>query len=206
MVVAGVFFYILIFHVISINFIFMAILRIIRCITILVTSFSALHHHDMKKVIALSTASQLGFIVLILRMGIIDLAFFHLISHGFFKALLFLCRGVIIHNGKNSQDFRKSSKSTTIFLPILKSIFFFRSLALMGLPFLGAFFSKHKVLQLLFISNFFIPFLMILFLSLSLTVAYSLRLMRNIYSPLNLSQSQEENFSVIEGYLGYSLL
>jgi NADH:ubiquinone oxidoreductase subunit 5 (subunit L)/multisubunit Na+/H+ antiporter MnhA subunit len=107
----------------------------------------------MKKVIALSTARQLRFIIFILRMGYSELAFFHLISHGFFKALLFLCRGVSIHQMENSQDIRKPSLPTLMAI-FLKRVIFLRRLALMGLPFLGAFFRKHKILLLLIFHNF----------------------------------------------------
>merc|ERR1711971_1288067 len=62
---------------------------------------------DMKKVIALSTLRQLGIIIIILGIGNPVLAFFHLISHAFFKAILFMCAGLIIHRIKDYQDIRK---------------------------------------------------------------------------------------------------
>merc|ERR1712145_31509 len=68
---------------------------------------TAIFEIDMKKIIALSTLSQLGIIIIILGLGNPILSFFHLISHAFFKAILFICAGIIIHNIKDYQDIRK---------------------------------------------------------------------------------------------------
>merc|ERR1719187_753116 len=65
---------------------------------------------DIKKIIALSTLSQLGVIILILGIGNPILSFFHLLSHAFFKAILFICAGIIIHNMKDYQDIRKMGR------------------------------------------------------------------------------------------------
>merc|ERR1712042_77625 len=62
--------------------------------------------YDLKKIIALSTLSQLGVIIRVLRIGLKELAFFHLVTHALFKALLFICAGAVIHNIKNYQDIR----------------------------------------------------------------------------------------------------
>merc|ERR1719174_755553 len=92
---------------------------------------------DIKKVIALSTLSQLGIIIIILGVGNPVLAFFHLISHAFFKAMLFMCAGLIIHRIKDYQDIRKigfnylninlsvskiNIKNKKIFLPFIITI------------------------------------------------------------------------------------
>merc|ERR1712241_781844 len=74
-----------------------------------------------KKVIALSTLSQLGIIIIIIGAGAPILAYFHLLSHAFFKAILFICAGMIIHNIKDYQDIRKIGL-TTIFIPIITSV------------------------------------------------------------------------------------
>merc|ERR1719450_1360948 len=75
---------------------------------------------DIKKVIALSTLSQLG-IIIIIGAGAPILAYFHLLSHAFFKAILFICAGMIIHNIKDYQDIRKIGLTTT-FIPIITSV------------------------------------------------------------------------------------
>merc|ERR1719439_262836 len=89
---------------------------------------------DIKKVIALSTLSQLG-IIIIIGAGAPILAYFHLLSHAFFKAILFICAGMIIHNIKDYQDIRKIGL-TTIFMPIITSVILVANISLCGLPFL----------------------------------------------------------------------
>merc|ERR1712168_1303222 len=83
------------------------ILLIIGIITIIMSGITAIIEIDIKKIIALSTLSQLGIIIIILGLGNPILSFFHLISHAFFKAILFICAGIIIHNIKDYQDIRK---------------------------------------------------------------------------------------------------
>ena len=83
------------------------ILLLIGIITIIIAGFTAMGEIDMKKIIALSTLRQLGIIILILGIGNPILSFFHLLSHAFFKAMLFICAGIIIHNIKDYQDIRK---------------------------------------------------------------------------------------------------
>jgi len=80
---------------------------LIGIITIIIAGITAIIEIDIKKIIALSTLSQLGIIILILGIGNPILSFFHLLSHAFFKAILFICAGIIIHNIKDYQDIRK---------------------------------------------------------------------------------------------------
>merc|ERR1711992_265481 len=91
---------------------------------------------DIKKIIALSTLRQLGIIMLILGIGNPMLSFFHLLSHAFFKAILFMCAGIIIHNIKDYQDIRKMGIGLN-FIPIILSIIIIANLSLCGLPFLS---------------------------------------------------------------------
>merc|ERR1712235_164400 len=83
------------------------ILLIIGIITIIISGITAIIEIDIKKIIALSTLSQLGIIIIILGLGNPILSFLHLISHASFKAILFICAGIIIHNIKDYQDIRK---------------------------------------------------------------------------------------------------
>jgi NADH:ubiquinone oxidoreductase subunit 5 (subunit L)/multisubunit Na+/H+ antiporter MnhA subunit len=145
-VVAGVYFFIIRRPLlITIRSFFFFLLSLLGIFGILITSIRAFFHNDMKKVIALSTARQLSFIIFLIRIGNFDLAFFHLISHGFLKALLFLTRGIVIHNNENLQDLRKLQLPTLGKLFVV-GFFLIRRIALMGLPFLGAFFRKHQIL------------------------------------------------------------
>merc|ERR1719445_1342641 len=90
---------------------------------------------DIKKVIALSTLRQLGVIIIILGIGNPILSFFHLISHAFFKAMLFMCAGIIIHNIKDYQDIRKMGIGATN-LRLAGSVIIIANLSLSGFPFL----------------------------------------------------------------------
>lgn len=144
-------------------------------LTIFIAGLGANFEFDLKKIIALSTLSQLGLIIRTLSLGLAKLAFFHLLTHALFKALLFLCAGVIIHNIKNSQDIRDMG-GLIFFIPYTVSCFNVANLALCGFPFLAGFYSKDLILET---SSFYIINLVSYFLyffSTGLTVCYSLRL------------------------------
>jgi NADH-ubiquinone oxidoreductase chain 5 len=137
-------------------------LLLIRGLTIFIAGISANFEFDLKKIIALSTLSQLGLIMIILSIGFPKLAFFHLLTHALFKALLFLCAGAIIHNIKNSQDIRDIG-GLIIFIPFTTSCFNVANLALCGMPFLAGFYSKDLILEIVSMSfvnylSFFIFF------------------------------------------------
>merc|ERR1719369_1632567 len=104
---------------------------------------------DIKKVIALSTLRQLGIIFFSLGIRYPFLAFFHLISHAYFKAILFICAGAMIHSVKDYQDFRKigGRLERTKFLA---SIILVANIRLCGLPFLRGFYSKDLILEFIF--------------------------------------------------------
>merc|ERR1719187_77548 len=126
---------------------------------------------DIKKVIALSTLSQLGIIIIIIGAGAPILAYFHLLSHAFFKAILFICAGMIIHNIKDYQDIRKIGL-TTIFMPIITSVILVANISLCGLPFLRGFYSKDVILM----KGLNILIILIILVGTFLTVAYSCRM------------------------------
>merc|ERR1712029_103749 len=88
---------------------------------------------DIKKIIALSTLSQLGIIIIILGLGNPILSFFHLISHAFFKAILFICAGLIIHRMKDYQDIRKMGFNY-LNINLCVSIIIIANIRLCGLP------------------------------------------------------------------------
>nr|YP_009380092.1 NADH dehydrogenase subunit 5 [Archaphanostoma ylvae]ARS00895.1 NADH dehydrogenase subunit 5 [Archaphanostoma ylvae] len=196
MVVAGVYFFFMFFHVINLSFSTIMFISWVSCFTNFLVSLAAFTHHDCKKIIALSTASQLSFMIFIICLGQSELGFFHLISHGFFKALLFLASGVLIHQNKSSQDLRKSSM-TSMWSWYLKSVFFFSSMALMGLPFLGAFFSKHKIILLFLFGTFNSSAVIFYIISLTLTIGYSLRMLMFLFGTKfiwNQSLSSQSDF------------
>merc|ERR1712012_1433266 len=114
-------------------------------------------------------------IIIILGSGNPILSFFHLISHAFFKAILFMCAGLIIHNIKDYQDIRKMG-FRLINLNFSISIMMVANIRLCGLPFLRGFYSKDLIIEIMFIGskNFLVIFLLIL--GTGLTVIYSCRL------------------------------
>jgi NADH:ubiquinone oxidoreductase subunit 5 (subunit L)/multisubunit Na+/H+ antiporter MnhA subunit len=104
--------------------------------------------YDIKRVIAYSTCSQLGYMVLICGAAVFSIGLFHLFNHAFFKALLFLGSGSIIHAMSDEQDMRKYGLLYTV-MPFVGQAFLLASIALMGLPFLAGFYSKDSILEIL---------------------------------------------------------
>lgn len=148
---------------------------VLGIITIFMSGLGANFEFDLKKIIALSTLSQLGLIMRILFVGFPKLAFFHLLSHAFFKALLFLCAGLIIHVMNNSQDIREIGFVIKI-LPYTSSCFIISRFSLGGLPFLSGFYSKDMILESLFIGEYNFFYCFIFFISVVFTMSYRVRL------------------------------
>merc|ERR1712142_402399 len=101
---------------------------------------AAMFETDIKKVIALSTLRQLGVIIIVIGINMPLLSLFHLISHAFFKAMLFMCAGIIIHNIGEYQDIRKMGIGATN-LRLAGSVIIIANLSLSGCPFLTVFYS-----------------------------------------------------------------
>uniref|UniRef100_A0AB39A6T5 NADH-ubiquinone oxidoreductase chain 5 n=1 Tax=Harnischia turgidula TaxID=3231396 RepID=A0AB39A6T5_9DIPT len=162
-------------------------LLLISGLTMFMAGLGANFEFDLKKIIALSTLSQLGLMMSILAMGFYKLAFFHLLTHALFKALLFMCAGVIIHNMKNSQDIRDMGM-LTIHMPLTISCLNVANLALCGFPFLAGFYSKDMILEMVLISNLNLFSVFLFFFSTGLTVSYSFRLFYYSFI-MNMNQS-----------------
>nr|WKY18613.1 NADH dehydrogenase subunit 5 [Jonas distinctus] len=150
-------------------------LLIISCLTMFMAGLGANFEYDLKKIIALSTLSQLGVMLSILSLGYPDLAFFHLLSHALFKALLFMCAGVIIHSVGDYQDIRFMG-SLVKYMPLSVSFMTVANLALCGFPFLAGFYSKDMILEVGFMSYMNFVIFMLYLLSTGLTVMYTFRL------------------------------
>src|ERR1700678_4164553 len=126
------------------------ILTIITFVGALTAFFSAtigLVQNDIKKVIAYSTCSQLGYMIFACGLSNYHVAVFHLANHAFFKALLFLSAGAVIHSLANEQDMRKFGGLISL-LPFTSTMFLIGTFALIGLPFLTGFYSKDLILEL----------------------------------------------------------
>ena len=171
------------------------VLIILGTVTIMIAGLAAIFEIDMKKIIALSTLRQLGIMMIILGAGNPLLAYFHLISHAFFKAILFMCAGIIIHNIKDYQDIRNMG-SGLMSLPITISIIMVANLRLCGLPFLSGFYSKDIILEIIIIKGLRLLIMSIILLSTFLTVAYSCRI--RFLVAVNLINS-ESFFSIVDG-------
>nr|YP_009487739.1 NADH dehydrogenase subunit 5 [Anopheles gilesi]AWB98557.1 NADH dehydrogenase subunit 5 [Anopheles gilesi] len=174
LVTAGV--YLLIrFNILLTNWWMGQFLLLISGLTMFMAGLGANFEFDLKKIIALSTLSQLGLMMSILSMGFGNLAFFHLLTHALFKALLFMCAGSIIHNMKNSQDIR-SMGGLSMSMPLTCSCFNVANLALCGMPFLAGVYSKDLILEIVLLSNVNLISFFLFFFSTGLTVSYSFRL------------------------------
>lgn len=152
-----------------------SILLVISSLTIFMSGLVAFFEYDLKKIIALSTLSQLGVIMFAISIDLPELAFFHLVTHALFKALLFLCAGVIIHGNQNSQDIR-SYGSLILNFPVIGRCLNLANLSLCGLPFLSGFYSKDLIVELAAQSYWSQLIIAVMFRALGLTVAYSIRL------------------------------
>nr|QOL00927.1 NADH dehydrogenase subunit 5 [Chorthippus fallax] len=150
-------------------------LLLIGCLTMFMAGLGANFEFDLKKIIALSTLSQLGLMMSILSMGYSKLAFFHLLAHALFKALLFMCAGSMIHNLKDSQDIRFMG-SIVNFMPLTSVCFNVSSLSLCGMPFLAGFYSKDLILEMVCLSWLNCLIFFLFFFSTGLTASYSFRL------------------------------
>nr|YP_009441676.1 NADH dehydrogenase subunit 5 [Amara communis]AOY39195.1 NADH dehydrogenase subunit 5 [Amara communis] len=150
-------------------------LLLISTLTMFMAGLGANFEFDLKKIIALSTLSQLGLMMSILSMGNYKLAFFHLLTHALFKALLFMCAGAIIHNLKDMQDIRFMG-NLMVHMPLTCICMNVSNLALCGMPFLAGFYSKDLILEVVCMNYVNIYIFILFFISTGLTVCYSFRL------------------------------
>lgn len=135
---------------------------------------SAIFEIDIKKMVALSTLRQLGLIIRAIGIGRPDIAFFHLLTHAYFKALLFMCAGNLIHCRNDYQDLRQMGYMATN-LPVTTSFITLSNISLCGLPFLAGFYSKDMFLEMALLSTGSFSAVVLFFAATLLTAAYSLR-------------------------------
>lgn len=156
------------------------VLLYISVFTMFIAGLIANFEIDLKKIIALSTLRQLGLIIIILRLGLKFLSFYHLLTHAVFKSLLFMCAGIIIHFLDNNQDIRFYGKLNE-FIPFTIIRFYVSRLALMGFPFLAGFYSKDLIIERVYMINLNLFIISLIVLSIILTVSYSLRLIYYVF-------------------------
>nr|YP_009491515.1 NADH dehydrogenase subunit 5 [Pidorus atratus]AWI14401.1 NADH dehydrogenase subunit 5 [Pidorus atratus] len=199
LVTAGV--YLLIrFNLLLVNMFFIKILLLLSSLTMFMAGISANYEFDLKKIIALSTLSQLGLMMSILGMGMSDLAFFHLLTHAMFKALLFMCAGMIIHMMNNIQDIRFMG-GISFYLPLTSLCLNISNLALCGIPFLAGFYSKDLILEMVSMSNLNMFIFMMYYISTGLTMFYTMRLlmylMINDYNLMSIYNLFDEDYVML---------
>lgn len=169
------------------------VIVLLGSITAFFTSTIGLTQNDLKKVIAYSTCSQLGYMVMICGFSQYNTGLFHLVNHGFFKALLFLSAGSIIHALTDEQDFRRMGGMNLI-TPFSYSCILIGSVSLMGLPFLTGFYSKDLIIELIYGEHIFRFALWLGVLSAFITAFYSFRLIN--FTFFNRPQSNIKNFII----------
>nr|AXI98695.1 NADH dehydrogenase subunit 5 [Pseudoniphargus portosancti] len=176
LVTAGVYLLIRFHPVMSEAMILWEGLMIISVCTMFFAGLAANFETDIKKVVALSTLSQLGLMMMILSAGLVSLSFFHLVTHAMFKSSLFMCVGFMMHNLGGNQDGRSMSGFKKM-SPLMTSYFLVVNMALMGFPFLAGFYSKDLILESVFMLDESGMIFMCLVLGTGFTFSYSLRIM-----------------------------
>jgi NADH-ubiquinone oxidoreductase chain 5 len=148
--------------------------------TMVIAGRAALFQMDLKKLVALSTLSQLGLIVATCGLGLSGLAYAHMLMHAFFKSLLFISTGTIIHSLGGYQDLRRV-KLSIFCAPLTSSVSFIRRISLMGLPFIRGFYSKDLILETVFTMPLGVLIFFGFFMGTILTMGYSLRFIARLF-------------------------
>ena len=147
MVTAGIFLLLRSSPLLELSISILWVITIVGALTAFFAGTSGLVQHDLKKIIALSTCSQLGYMFYACGLSQYSVSLFHLTNHAFFKALLFLCAGAIIHTLGGEQDLRRMGGLASL-MPMTYISMSLASLALIGFPFLSGFYSKDRILEL----------------------------------------------------------
>lgn len=165
------------------SYLLIKLLLILRLFTSFYAGINSIFEKDLKKMIALSTLRHLGFIGIAFSAGLLQLAFFHMLTHALFKSLLFMTIGDIIINLNHSQDIRYLS-SGILYTPFSCLIIYVSILNLLGLPNLSGYFSKDLVLEIINYSSSSIIIIVVLFLNVFFTYYYTYQLFYYSFQPI----------------------
>nr|YP_002456422.1 NADH dehydrogenase subunit 5 [Sipunculus nudus]ACJ11902.1 NADH dehydrogenase subunit 5 [Sipunculus nudus] len=183
LVTAGIFLLIRFYPFLSTTPWFCPLSLMLASLTMLMAGISATAETDLKKIIALSTLSQLGVMMTSLGLGLQTLALFHLLTHAMFKALLFLTAGNIIHLHLHNQDLRTTGNLVNQ-MPLTLACMLAANIALTGLPFLSGFYSKDMILEYSMHWPFSASIIFIAMTATAITSLYSVRYMASVtWSP-----------------------
>nr|QST21671.1 NADH dehydrogenase subunit 5 [Apocrypta bakeri] len=181
LVTSGVYLLIRFHYMIFTNEILLNYIIITGLLTMMFAGLSANFEFDVKKIIAYSTLSQLGLMMMIFGFKNWELSYFHLVIHAMFKSMMFMCSGILIHSMLNYQDIRYMGEMK-FYNPMTLSMLLISNLSLCGMPFMSGFYSKDQILENMFLMfNNYLIYLLLLF-STGLTVAYSIRMMMYLMS------------------------
>jgi NADH-ubiquinone oxidoreductase chain 5 len=182
---------------------------IIGALTALFGSIVGLLQNDIKRVIAYSTCSQLGYMILACGLTHYEVALYHLTNHAFFKALLFLTAGGVIHSLNGKQDIREMGSLLKL-QPVLYISFFIGSFALVGLPFFSGYYSKDFILEFAFVNyNNYASFgYLLALIGAFFTAFYSMRLiyLTFISSIKNVNKTNILNLHKLSNFIYFPLL
>nr|AMX22790.1 NADH dehydrogenase subunit 5 [Coptotermes sepangensis] len=180
-------------------------LLLISGLTMFMAGLGANFEYDLSSIIALSTLSQLGLMIMTISVGLSGLAFFHLLTHALFKALLFMCAGGVIHSMGDSQDIRFMG-GMSVYMPFTSSCLMVSNFALCGMPFLAGFYSKDFILEMFSMSYVNVFGFLLLFVSTGLTVCYSFRLFYFVlcgdFNFVSFCSMVETNYNMVFGMIG----
>nr|YP_010230656.1 NADH dehydrogenase subunit 5 [Bathymodiolus aduloides]QSV10333.1 NADH dehydrogenase subunit 5 [Bathymodiolus aduloides] len=184
LVTAGVYLLIRAYPMLSQSSLSLGVLKCLSLFTLLMAGSVAIVEVDLKKIIALSTLSQLSMMLFAISICLPKIAFFHLITHAMFKSLLFLSAGVVIHSSLKWQDIRFLGKNWAR-LPVSMGCISVASLSLCGMPFLSGFYSKDLIIEMSFQGGDSLVIYFMLLVGTLFTSWYSFRLSFNLFLSMN---------------------